>query len=576
MAQFDGRTAWHRAAVVIAFALMLLAGCANSVGPDSPAYSPNRLDSVEFSTLPAASRERLRNAERSAADGDESAALQTYLEVARLDPQLPVIERAREIADHLDDFDARAEVAVMLLQSDPDNLQYRREAARAMTEIGEVEAAFEIARHTADGFVLMRDIASRAVRSANPRQQNWLLSEVTQLIPSTGSSSAELYLARGLLLMAQERLEAAEEATARALSIDPDHIESSRLLAEIYARENRTRDALLLLERLVELHPDDLDLGLQYAAQLLQEDPDAGIAELERLLDERGPEPQLLVRLSQVYMTTERYEDAARIYRQLAEIESFRDVASYRLGELAERAGEAGEAIAHYRRVGSGNLFAAAQERIGDLLLAADQVDAFSAHFRQLRRDYPEPDNLWVQVEVALLRSRELYPLAIEVLGDALAEDEGNATLLYDRALLYGSLGEVEAAERDLLEVIAGEPDNDDAMNALGYTLLERPDRIQEGYDWIARALAIDPEDPATLDSMGWALYKLGRYREALPFLERALQLYYDPEVVEHVALTFDALGRRSDAIQLLRRALEDHPDSRRLQRALDRLEPAL
>ena len=58
-------------------------------------------------------------------------------------------------------------------------------------------------------------------------------------------------------------------------------------------------------------------------------------------------------------------------------------------------------------------------------------------------------------------------------------------------------------------------PDDAQALNALGYTLVDRTARVAEGFALIESAHKLSPDDPFILDSMGWALFRLGRYDEA-------------------------------------------------------------
>ena len=83
---------------------------------------------------------------------------------------------------------------------------------------------------------------------------------------------------------------------------------------------------------------------------------------------------------------------------------------------------------------------------------------------------------------------------------------------------------------------------------------------------YLEEALALDPENPAIIDSMGWVLFNLGDYDAALDLLEQAFELYPDPEVAAHIIDTQLALGNREMALDMLREQLEEHPDSPHLQ----------
>jgi Flp pilus assembly protein TadD len=79
----------------------------------------------------------------------------------------------------------------------------------------------------------------------------------------------------------------------------------------------------------------------------------------------------------------------------------------------------------------------------------------------------------------------------------------------------------------------------------------EKGQNLTEAEQFIRRALEQEPDNPAYLDSLGWALYQQGRYQEALPPLERAVALLEqpDPTVKEHLGDLYEKLGRRSDAV---------------------------
>ena len=108
-------------------------------------------------------------------------------------------------------------------------------------------------------------------------------------------------------------------------------------------------------------------------------------------------------------------------------------------------------------------------------------------------------------------------------------------------------------------------------MNHLGYSLADRTDRFNEALSLIERAVAIDPEDPAIIDSLGWIQYKLGRYEEALANLQRAYLLFRDQEVAAHLGEVLWAMGRHSEASELWDEALQENPDSALLKRVIEK-----
>ncbi|MCG8370442.1 MAG: tetratricopeptide repeat protein, partial [Proteobacteria bacterium] len=110
------------------------------------------------------------------------------------------------------------------------------------------------------------------------------------------------------------------------------------------------------------------------------------------------------------------------------------------------------------------------------------------------------------------------------------------------------------------------------ALNAYGYTLADRTDRYAEAEKLIRKALRYDPKNPAIIDSMGWVLFRLGHYEEALAELERAYRKLPDHEVAAHIVETLVALGRRDQALERLLAAEERTPGSALLKDVRSRL----
>src|SRR5690606_21300114 len=97
-------------------------------------------------------------------------------------------------------------------------------------------------------------------------------------------------------------------------------------------------------------------------------------------------------------------------------------------------------------------------------------------------------------------------------------------------------------------------------------------DRHEEARGYIQKALAMEPDSAAIIDSMGWVLFKLGEYQAAFDYLDRAYRLEPDPEIAAHLVDVHLALAEREQAVELLEAALERDPDSRHLNDVQRRL----
>jgi tetratricopeptide (TPR) repeat protein len=157
------------------------------------------------------------------------------------------------------------------------------------------------------------------------------------------------------------------------------------------------------------------------------------------------------------------------------------------------------------------------------------------------------------------------------VLGKALVQTPDAIDLLYDRAMIAERLGKLDAAESDLRRLIELQPDHAHAYNALGYTLVDRTARLEEGIALLEKALKLNPDDPFILDSMGWAQFKAGRMVEAVDYLKRAYGLRPDPEIAAHLGEAMWASGKKDEARQVWQGSLREHPDSDVLKETLSR-----
>jgi tetratricopeptide (TPR) repeat protein len=143
--------------------------------------------------------------------------------------------------------------------------------------------------------------------------------------------------------------------------------------------------------------------------------------------------------------------------------------------------------------------------------------------------------------------------------------------ILVARSYLRERKGDVDGALADLERLNSTRTGDPMVLNALGYLLVDRTRRYQEGLELIEQAHAQQPDSGPVLDSMGWALHRVGRNAEALSYLELARERIYDPEIELHIADVYWALGRKDDALMTWKTGSERHPDLARFRERLER-----
>lgn len=203
-----------------------------------------------------------------------------------------------------------------------------------------------------------------------------------------------------------------------------------------------------------------------------------------------------------------------------------------------------------------------------------DQLAQFTQLFAEARQAVPDKQQALLQIEVEVLSRNQHKEEAWQRIGQAIAQYPDNPNLLYTRAMLADQRDDLAQLEADLRHILHNDPEHAMAMNALGYTLADRTQRLDEALQLIEAAHQLQPDDAATLDSLGWVYYRLGRPRDALPWLEQAYAAYPDPEVAAHLGETLWALGEKRKARKLWREALDKSPEHEILLETIKRLDP--
>ncbi|MEH6635733.1 MAG: tetratricopeptide repeat protein [Halioglobus sp.] len=326
------------------------------------------------------------------------------------------------------------------------------------------------------------------------------------------------------------------------------------------------------LQKALQKDPEDQRLRLQYARLLTTSDMTAAREQFEILSAQAPRDGDLL--LSLALINREVGDDlAAKAYlQQLLALEQRVDEAHYYLGRIAEEDGDTREAVSQYMQVEDSREFLSASSRVGHILIAAAELERNHRWFDRQRQANPLRREQLYALEAELLTQAGAQNAAMQVLNQALTESPESTSLLYARSMLSEQQDDLALMERDLRTIIANEPDNTTALNALGYSLANRTERYTEALALISEALALEPDEPAILDSMGWVLYRTGRYDEALDYLTRAYAVFPDPEVAAHLGEVLWVTGDTDGATAIWREALAKAPDHTILLGTLKRL----
>ncbi|CAA0110562.1 Beta-barrel assembly-enhancing protease [Halioglobus japonicus] len=383
--------------------------------------------------------------------------------------------------------------------------------------------------------------------------------------------NTRLLLTQALIHAENAQFELALDELQTLLELEPDQPQAVLLEARILLEQNAD-EPYERLQRLLQDNPDAKRLRLEYAKMLTTTDIAAAREQFEILSEQSPRDGDLLFSLALVSREMGDNVAAQTYLQQTIALGQRADEAHYYLGRMAEDDANPEEAIRHYSEVAVGTEYLAANSRIGVILVEQKQIDRSHAYFKAQRELNPELREQLYALEADILSRAKASRESMRLLNQALQEMPSSTTLRYSRAMLSEQMDDLESMERDLRTILAGDPDNATALNALGYTLADRTTRYAEALELVSRALALQPNEPAILDSMGWVLFRNGQYDESLTYLSRAYAEFPDPEVAAHLGEVLWMNGDTEDAKAVWQTALRRDPQNPILLKTLRRL----
>ena len=249
-------------------------------------------------------------------------------------------------------------------------------------------------------------------------------------------------------------------------------------------------------------------------------------------------------------------------------------VVEFYLAQVAEESGNLDLAIERYRALPEGERAWQGQLRIATVMAKQKKVDEARKYLNDLPVVTLEQKVQVRQAEAQLLREAGDNAGAFAVLTQALDDHPDDPDLLYDTAMVAEKLDKIDVAEARLKRLIELTPENAQALNALGYTLVDRTPRAAEGYALIEKAYKLSPEDPFIQDSMGWALYRMGKLDDAETYLRRAMAGRPDAEIAAHLGEVLWVKGDQTMAREVWQSQLKSTPDNALLIETVRRLAP--
>jgi tetratricopeptide (TPR) repeat protein len=383
----------------------------------------------------------------------------------------------------------------------------------------------------------------------------------------------------------------AEQALRRAVDANPADQEAWIALAQLLERSARPAEAETALGSALLRDPDNIDVLLAAGRLALQQGaPHRTRAYFDRLLS-LTDEPEKVVKVAFAYLASGRLQEATEVLDQVRHRPFAEPRLAFYAALIHEKLRRYGPAAEAYGAVPEGTeLYEEARLRQAIALsLAGDHARALSSFRRAVARNpgqlpvYPayaralERTGAYASAEAVLRGALErgfhhdLYDAlarnlqrqgkdgqALSLLEAVAHERPADGRLMFILGAAYERSGEVDKCLAKMRAVLAVDPENAAALNFIGYTLADAGRDYDEAERLLVRALELRPETGAFLDSLGWVYFRRGDYRRAVDLLERAQALEPDePVILEHLGDAYRALARDQDAARAYHSALE-------------------
>jgi tetratricopeptide (TPR) repeat protein len=433
--------------------------------------------------------------------------------------------------------------------------------------------------------------------------------EIYQDILKKNPQDYDNMLLLGALYARQEKFDKARETLEKLVKMNPESFVGYHYLAKIYMETGKSEKARRSFEKALELNwspflafeaafflekngfnEEALDLYRQIVAEdeanervrtmaislLLRMDRvEEAIVELEELLPFATDSLKVELNLSRLLLDRKRYDEAiAHLENILDSDPDFNNarilmaVAYHDKGDVAAAIDQLKKVAPHSDEYENATIF---------LVRILEEEEEYEAVSELLRKRISDPETRrgsFYPALAAIFHAQGKTDAALDVFQEALELYPDDKELLLEYALFEDETDNVDGALATMAKVLELSPDEPYALNYMGYTWAERGEKLDMALEYVGKALEVKPDDGFIRDSLGWVLFKMGRYREARDELQKALELEGDdPTIHEHLGDVYHRLDEVKKALAAWGRALELQEDKEKKERIRRKIE---
>jgi tetratricopeptide (TPR) repeat protein len=444
-----------------------------------------------------------------------------------------------------------------ILEVEPDNEEALTGLANVYAGVGDTKSAIEMLKRASDKDPNLRSLSALAGFYHDMKDYANAAETWKRMLPLAPDND-KLKRAYALDLLFSDQVDKALKLYQEIAEADPRDADVQLKISKIYQEKRDFAAAHAAFNKAKQIDPTNIDVRYDEVDLLFAEGKTAAaIVVLKGILDDKTLEPAaaatLNERLGILYRANNQYPEAIAAFRQTAEIDpdqashiSVQVIETYRMAHnLPEARKEADAALKKAPKDRSVIIEHASV--LSDQGKTAEAVNELKASMGSNR----DRDTLLIIAgfyEKAKKFSDEAKTLDdAEALSTSKQEKQG---VMFARGAMFDKQKNYDAAEAQFRKILASDPDNAGALNYIGYMLADRDVRLDEAQKLIKRAVELDPENYAYLDSLGWVYYRQNMLDLAEVELRKALEkVDTDPTIHDHLGDIYAKEGKIREAI---------------------------
>jgi tetratricopeptide (TPR) repeat protein len=511
----------------------------------------------------------LVHADMALSRGDCRGGAERYLKAALASSDPKISQRATEVAAECQQIAASMKAARRWQKLDPDSAKAAAAVALAAVRLYQPEeAGAAILRTRALGgdealIKLMGEVSDAGGTA--------IALDTLRPVLEAPEVSDRLLAAGTDLALETFDFTTAHKLADRMLTNEPASGAARAQLARVLTAEGNAVAAIAVAQEAAALDPDTERFA--YADTLMRLDRlDEARQELENLRNDASIRDEAELRLGKLAYQMGDMTEAGRRFGSLISSQTAGPEAFFYLSSIAEREGRTDLALEGFSKLAEAGAGLIVRGRAARLLLKRDDR---SAAFRMLDEHAAKERSEILDVEfakAALLDDTGRTTEAIALLQLALERFPDHPGVRYQIALIQDRAGMQRESMRNFESLLKDRPEDASLLNALGYSLADRNQKLPRAESMIRKALQASPDNPAFLDSLGWVRFRRGDVQGALPHLERAYRIFPDAEIASHWGELLWVSGKQAEARALWARSLARSPESKPLRATIERL----